>query len=269
MIGMILLGLMSYSSLPKREDPAITIRSAVVSVQFPGMSPARMEEVIVTPIERKAREIGEVEDIKVLVSTGSAVITLDLYNSVPIAQIDAVLQDIRNKMEDIKEKLPSGTRGPFVNTDYGDVAIATVAITGEGFSYTEISDAAEDLQKALYTISGISKVKLHGEQKERIWLEIDSRKLAAVGVQIGQVLSDLQDQNVILPAGQFDADGINLTLEANGDLGTVEDIGNVLTKIKGLAGFVRLNDLMTVRRGYQDPVVKPVLQWQTSRYGGH
>ena len=258
MIGMILLGLMSYTSLPKREDPAITIRSAVVSVQFPGMSPARMEEVIVTPIERKAREIGEIEDIKVLVSTGSAVITLDLYNSVPVDQIDAVLQDIRNKMEDIKEKLPSGTRGPFVNTDYGDVAIATVAITGEGFSYTEISDAAEDLQKSLYTVSGISKVKLYGEQKERIWLEIDSRKLAAIGVQIGQVLSDLQDQNVILPAGQFDADGINLTLEANGDLGTVEDIGNVLTKIKGLAGFVRLKDLMTVRRGYQDPVVKPV-----------
>ena len=64
MLGLILLGLMSYSSLPKREDPAITIRSAVVSVQFPGMTPERMEEVVVTPIERKAREIGEVENIK-------------------------------------------------------------------------------------------------------------------------------------------------------------------------------------------------------------
>lgn len=258
MLGLILLGLMSYSSLPKREDPAITIRSAVVSVQFPGMTPQRMEEVIVTPLERKAREIGEVEDIKVLVATGSAILTLDLYNSVPKADIDAVLQDIRNKMEDIKGTLPAGTKGPFVNTDYGDVAIATVAITGEGFSYSEISDAAEDLQKSLYTISGISKVKLYGEQKERVWLEIDSRKLAAVGVQISQVLSDLQNQNVILPAGEFDAGGVNLVLEANGDLGSVTDIENVLTKIKGLAGFVRLKDLMTVRRGYQDPVVKPV-----------
>lgn len=258
MLGLILLGLMSYSSLPKREDPAITIRSAVVSVQFPGMTPQRMEEVIVTPIERKAREIGEVEDIKVLVTTGSAILTLELYNSVPKSEIDAVLQDIRNKMEDIKGRLPSGTRGPFVNTDYGDVAIATVAITGEGFSYAEISNAAEDLQKSLYTIAGISKVKLYGEQKERIWLEIDSRKLAAVGVQIGQVLSDLQNQNVILPAGEFDAGGVNLVLEANGDLGSVADIENVLTKIKGLSGFVRLKDLLDVRRGYQDPVEKPV-----------
>jgi len=258
MLGLILLGLSSYSSLPKREDPAITIRSAVVSVQFPGMTPARMEEVIVTPIERKAREIGEVEDIKVLVATGSAILTLELYDSLPKSKIDSVLQDIRNKMDDIKENLPAGTKGPTVNTDYGDVAIATVAITGEGFSHAEISAAAEDLQKSLYTIQGISKVKLYGEQKERIWLEIDSRKLAAVGVQIGQVLSDLQDQNVILPAGEFDAGGVNLVLEANGDLRSVADIENVLTKIKGLAGFVRLKDLMTVRRGYQDPVAKPV-----------
>ncbi len=258
MAGLLVQGLLVYASLPKREDPAISIRTAVVTVQFPGMSPRRMEEVIVTPIERKAREIGEIEDIRALVATGSAVINLDLYNSVPKEQMDAVFQDIRNKMKDIADELPSGTRGPQVNTDYGDVAIATVAVTGEGFSYAEISDAAEDLQKSLYTLTGISKVRLYGEQDERIWLEIDSRKLAAVGVQISQVLADLQAQNVILPAGELDAGGVNLILEANGDLGSVEDIENVLTKIKGLAGFVRLKDLLNVRRGYQNPKVKPV-----------
>lgn len=258
MVGLLVQGLLVYTFLPKREDPAITIRTAVVSVKFPGMSPERMEDVIVTPIERKAREIGEVEDIRTLVATGNATIHLELYESVPKARVDAVFQDIRNKMKDMEDDLPQGTEGPFVNTDYGDVAIATVAVTGEGFSGAEIADSAEDLQKALYTVSGVSKVSLLGEQKERIWLEIDSRKLATVGVQISQVLSDLQEQNVILPAGQLNAAGTNLVLEANGDLGSVADIENVLTKIQGLTGFVRLKDLMTVRRGYQDPKVKPV-----------
>lgn len=255
--GLLVQGLLVYVSLPKREDPAITIRSATVTVQFPGMSPARMEEVIVTPLERKAREIGEIEDIKVLVGTGNAVLTLDLYESIPKQSVDAAFQEIRNKMEDVKTDLPDGTVGPFVNTDYGDVAIATVAVTGEGFSYAEVHDAAEDLQKALYTVPGVAKARLYGAQNERIWLEIDSRKLAAVGVQIGQVLNDLQAQNVILPAGQINAGGVNLILEANGDLGSVEEIGNVLTKIEGLDGFVRLKDLMSVRRGYQDPKEQP------------
>ena len=257
MFGLIVQGLLVYSTIPKRENPAITIRSAIVTVQFPGMAPDRMEDLIVTPIERKAREIGEVEDIKTLITTGSAKITLDIYDNVPSGNLEQVFQDIRNKMDDVKNELPSGTNGPFVNTNYGDVAIATIAITGEGFEYADLKKAADDLRKQLYTVDGISKVSLFGVQEERIWLEIDSRKLAAIGVQLPQVLSDLQAQNVILPAGELDAGGTTIILEANGDLKSVEEIGNLLTKVEGQHGFVRLKDLMNVRRGYETPKDKP------------
>lgn len=257
MIGLIIQGLITYSAMPKRENPAITIRNALVTVLFPGMAPDRMEDLIVVPIERKAREIGEIEDIEVLVTTGRAVITLTVYDQVPKDELDDIFQDIRNRMEEVKQDLPDGTQGPFVNTNYGDVAIATVAVTGDGFSYPEIEDAADDLRTQLYTVDGISKVTLFGVQEERIWLEIDTRKLAAIGVQLPQVIQDLQAQNVILPAGELDADGTTLILEANGDLGSVKEIGNILTKVQDLSGFVRLKDLVTVRRGLVDPAEKP------------
>ncbi|MEX3011731.1 efflux RND transporter permease subunit [Hoeflea sp. TYP-13] len=258
MMVLILQGLLAYSTMPKRENPAITIRTAQISAQFPGMSPDRLENLIVKPIERKAREIAEVEDINTLISTGSTLVTVSIYDYVTPTELNSVFEDIRNKMDDLKPSLPEGTEGPFVNTDYGDVAIATVAVTGEGFSNADLRDSADDLREYLYEIDGISKVTLYGVQEERIWLELDTRKLAAVGIQLNQVLSDLQAQNVILPAGEIDANGVNLILEANGDLRSVEEIGNVLTKVQGLSGFVRLKDLMTVRRGYQDPVNKPV-----------
>ncbi|MEO0329197.1 MAG: efflux RND transporter permease subunit [Pseudomonadota bacterium] len=258
MIGLIIQGLFTYSQIPKRENPAITIRNAVITTQFPGMSPERIEDLIVVPIERKLREIGEIEDIESLVTTGNSVITITAYDNIPAEYLETVFQDIRNRMDEVVQDLPDGTLGPFVNTNYGDVAIATIAVTGEGFSYAELKDVADDLQTELYTVDGISKVTLYGVQEERIWLEIDSRKLAAVGVQLQQVLQDLQAQNVILPAGELDADGTNLILEANGDLKSVEEIGNILTKVDGLSGFVRLNDLMTVRRGFVDPQDKPV-----------
>jgi len=258
MLALVVMGALVYSTLPKREDPAITIRSAIVSVRSPGLSPVRMEQVIVTTIERKLREIGDIDEIKVLVATGSATFTVVIDETVSGERLQTVFQDIRNKMGEVKSELPEGTVGPAVNTNYGDVAIATVAVTGEGFSLADIGKAAKRLQESLYTVDGVSKVTLYGEQEERIWLEIDSRKLAAVGVQISQILTDLQAQNVILPAGRLDAGGINLTLEANGDLRSVEEIEDVLTKIKGLDGFVRLKDLMTVRRGYRDPKEKPV-----------
>ncbi|MCP5088746.1 MAG: efflux RND transporter permease subunit, partial [Rhodobacteraceae bacterium] len=258
MIGLLAQGLITYSGLPKRENPAITMRTAVVTARFAGMSPERMEDLIVDPIERAAREIGEIEDINTLISTGFTKINLTVYDRIPKADIDQIFQDIRNKMSDIERDLPQGTNGPNVNTNFGDVAIATIAITGDGFSYREMKASADELREDLYKLDGISKVSVFGEQEERIWLEIDSRKLAAVGVQINQVLNDLRAQNVILPAGELDANGTNLILEANGDLGSVEAIGEVLTKVQGLAGFVRLRDLMTVRRGYLEPREKPV-----------
>ena len=258
MIGVLLIGTMTYFSLPKRENPAITIRNAVVTAQFPGMSPERVENLIAIPLERAARELGEVDDISTLVTLGQAQLTIAMSESLSSEALDTAFQDLRTKMEDNASELPDGTHGPFINTNYGDVAIATIAVTGEGFSYAEISDAADELRQGLYKVSGITKVSLSGEQEERIWLEIDTRRLAALGVQFQAVLADLRAQNVILPAGQIDAGGTTIVLEANGDLTSIEDLENVLTRIEGSGELVRLRDLMTVRRGYVEPVDKPV-----------
>ncbi|MEM1048531.1 MAG: efflux RND transporter permease subunit [Pseudomonadota bacterium] len=258
MILILLMGLISYLGLPKREDPAITIRTAAAIATFDGMSPERIEDLIAIPIERKIREIGEIEDIETIITSGQALFYVHLYDETSIEDIESAWEDFRNKMQDVAAELPDGTSGPIVNTDYGDVSIATIAVTGDGFDLAAIEDVAEDLQKELYRVSGVTKVTLYGEQEERIWLDLDIRKLASVGVQINQLLEDLQAQNVILPAGEIDANGTKIVLEANGDLSTVDEIRGVLTKVSGLAGYIRLSDLVDVRRGFVDPKETPV-----------
>lgn len=258
MLIILVVGLSSYASIPKRENPAITIRTAVVLVTFEGMSPERIENLIAIPIERRIREIAEVEDIETIITTGQALFYVYLYDNINGPKIDTAWEDLRNKMISVQGELPDGTSSPVVNTDYGDVSIATVALTGDGFSLAELEDVADDLRTDLYTVDGISKVSFYGEQEERIWLELDTRKLATSGVQLQQLLDDLQSQNVILPAGEIDAQGTSIALEANGDLETVDEIRNVLTKVSGVEGFVRLADLVEVRRGYVDPKETPV-----------
>ena len=258
MMFILAMGLMSYVGIPKRENPELTIRTAVVIANFDGMAPARIEQLIAIPIERKIREIGEVEDIEAIITSGQVLLYVDLFNTLYGSDIDNAWEDLRNKMQAIQEELPEGTSGPFVNSDYGDVSIATVAVTGDGYTLAEIEDVAEDLRTELFRVEGVTKVSFSGVQEERIWLEVDIRKLAAVGVQLEQLLADLQEQNVILPAGEIDAGGNNIVLEANGDLQSLEEIGAVLTKVSGLSGFVRLSDLVTVRRGYEDPKDAPV-----------
>ena len=235
MVFVLALGAMSYLGIPKRENPEITIRTAVVAASFEGMAPVRMEQLIAIPIERKIREIGDVEDIETIITDGQLLIYVDLFDTVSGTDIDAAWEDLRNKMQQVSGELPDGTSQPAVNSDYGDVAIATVAVTGDWFSLAEIEDVAEDLRTRLFRVECSTKVSFSGVQEERIWLEVDIRKLAAVGVQLEQLLGDLQAQNVILPAGEIDADGNKITLEANGDLQSLDEIRAVLTKVCGRA----------------------------------
>lgn len=256
MAGLLAAGLALYPNFPKREDPVVVIRTALVSAQFAGMTPERMEDLVAVPIERKVRELAEVKDIRTLTTEGSLVVYVDLKDEV--GNVNAVWQRLRDKMNDVKIELPDGVLGPFVNSDFGDVAIATMAITAEGFSYREMKDAAETLRKKLYQVTGVAKIELFGVQDERVWLEIDTRKLASVGVQLNALTKDLQRQNVILPSGTIDADGTRILLETSGDFPNVRAIETMLTRVGTTDSLVRLSDLVTVRRGYVSPKVKPV-----------
>ena len=256
MSGLIVFGIALYPNFPKREDPVVVIRTAVVSALFPGMAPERMENLVAVPVERKIRELAEVKDIRTLVTEGSLIVYVDLKDEV--GNVNAAWQRLRDKMDDVKPDLPEGTLGPFVNSDFGDVAIATIAITGEGFSYREMKDVAEDFRKKLYQLPGVAKIDLLGTQDERVWLEIDTAKLASVGVQLDALIKDLRAQNIILPSGSIDADGTRVLLETSGDFPNVRAIETMLTRVGTTDSLVRLADLVTVQRGYITPKVKPI-----------
>jgi multidrug efflux pump subunit AcrB len=256
MLVLLVMGIALYPNFPKREDPVVVIRTAVVSAQFPGMAPDRMENLVAIPMERKIRELAEVKDIRTLATEGSLIIYVDLKDEV--GNVNAVWQRLRDKIDDVKVELPDGTAGPLVNSDFGDVAVASIAITAEGFSYREMKDVADDFRKALYRLKGVAKIEMLGVQDERIWLEIDTRKLASIGVQLNALINDLQRQNIILPAGNIDAEGTRILLEASGDFPDVRSIEAMLTRVGETDQLVRLSDLVTVRRDYVSPKVTPI-----------
>ncbi len=255
MFSLVVSGLLAYQDFPKREDPEITIRSADVTVRFPGLAPEKMEQLITEQVERKIRSIKEVKDIETLLVTGRMKASVILKDSV--TDLTPVWQDLRDKMEEISRELPEGSKGPFVDTDVGDVTIASIAMTAEGFSYREMENAAKELQRQIYLLEGVGKVELFGVQEERIWLEVDAERAAAVGKHLQKLIDDLQAQNVILPAGDLNAEGTSMLLEASGDFKSVADVERMLTRIEGTDEYARLLDMVSVRRGYASPPDKP------------
>lgn len=255
MISLVISGILLYVDFPKREDPEILIRTAIVDARYPGMTPERVENLIAEKVERKIREIKEVDEINTVLKTGSMRIYVNLKDEV--TDLDPIWQELRDKMGDVEREMPEGTRGPFVNTEFGDVAITTIAMTAEGFSYREMEVTAKELQRQLYSVDGVSKVEISGVQEERIWLELDTRRFGTIGGQLNTLINDLQTQNIILPAGELNAGGNAILLEASGDFKSVEEIENMLTQIAVSGDFVRLNDIVTVKRGFVSPKEQP------------
>lgn len=259
MLMILALGTGTYMGFPKREDPAITVRTAVVTVINQGLPLVQIEALIAQPIEERARAIAGVDEVRTQVLQGGAIIQIDLATAVPEDRIAAVFREIENQIEALSPQMPQGSIGPLVNTNFGDVSIATVAVTAQGFSHKDLEHVAEDLRDRLYALETVSAVTLHGLQQERIWIEVDRDRLAAMGTTIDPVIAAIKAQNVRLPSGSIVSDGLRFPLETTGDFTSVDAIAAMIVDVPGV-GLLRLGDLAHVRRGTVEPQQTPVFQ---------
>jgi len=193
-----------------------------------------------------------VEDIyDVKSTTGMSIIYVKVWDS--FFDMKPIWQDLRNKMDDVKAELPEGTIGPFVNDEFGDVAVALVALTAKGFSMADMRDVARDIRDDFYTLDGIRKVTLHGVQEERVFLEITNARLAQYGLSPRELGQILMEQNIILPGGSIDTGAVEMVVEPSGNFRSVEDIENVVIKLPQSKEVAYLKDIATVKRAYIDP----------------
>lgn len=255
LVGIFVYGLSLLVGYPSQENPEFTIRQAVVTTYFPGLSAAQVEDLITKQVEEEIRRIPEVEHIESSSRTGVSLIKVIVYDR--YFELDNIWTDLRNRMADLVGQLPDGSRGPFVDDDFGRVAVASIALTGHGFDYAEMRDVASDLRDQLYTTDGVSQVVIHGIQEENVFLEVNGARLSQLGVELSSIVQTLEGQNIVMPGGSIDVDGQEFVFEPTGSFASLDQIEDLVISIRGGAGVVRLGELLKVRRDYVDPQDKP------------
>lgn len=254
LIACVLVGPFSFISHPSREDPKIEIRNASVIFQYPGLSAERVEDLITTKVEEKLREIAEIKHITSTSSVGQSQVDVEVHDG--YSDMDQIWIDLRNKMGDVIHDLPDGTAGPLVFDDKGNVAMATIAITGDGFENWELREAAEDLRRLVYArVPGIRKVEFFGVREQRVFVDLDVVRLSQLGVAPQTIVDAISTQNVILPGGRIEAEGSTIIVEPTGDFGTLQDVENFAVRVNGVTFY--LQDLATFRLAYADPPISP------------
>ena len=252
LLGVMLInGVFAYFTLPAQEDPTITIREAIISTSFPGMSPDRIEQLITKKLEEEIRKIPEVEEIKSTSTIGLSIVHVKVYDR--YFNLDDIWQNVRNKTTAAHQKMPSGTRTPYVNDEFGDVSVITLALTADGFGMGEMYDIAQHIRDSLYGVEGTKKIEILGRQEERIFLEVSNAKLAQLGISPEALISELQNQNIISSGGQIDTGAISFIVEPSGNFNSTLDIANTYINIPNSENFIALKDVVTLRRDYLDP----------------
>jgi len=251
MLVLAVIGIASYMRLGRNEDPTFTIKTMVVTAQWPG---ATLEDTLLQVterIERKLQETPHLDYLKSYTKAGQSTVFVYLKGSTGPKAVSDTWYQVRKKIHDIELTLPQGVIGPVENDEFGDTYGIIYGFTADGFSSRQLRDYVEDIRSRLLQVPDVSKVDLIGDQPERIYIEFSPTKLAGYGLDPAQLAAALQAQNAVAPSGVITTNHETIMLRVSGAFKSEKDILAMNFAVGDR--IVRLADIAEVRRGVEDP----------------
>ena len=247
-----IMGIFSYLRLGRMEDPDFVIRQMIVSVSWPGASARQVEEQVTDKLEKKLQDTPGLDYLRSYSKPGQAVIYVTLKDTVAKKDIRPTWLEVRNMVNDIKGTLPQGVAGLTFNDRFDDVFGCIYALTADGFTYEEMRDRAEKIRRTLLGVPDVKKVELIGVQNEKIYIEMESGKLAQLGIDPSLIVSTIKNQDAMAASGMVDTSSDNVYVRISGMFNNIDDIRNLPVRTSDRT--FRLGDIARVERSYADPI---------------
>jgi multidrug efflux pump subunit AcrB len=246
-----LAGAYAFMTLGRAEDPAFSVRAMVVSASWPGATAQQMQDQVADPLEKRIQEVEWFEKVQTTSRPGRVDMLVTFQDYTPSNVLPEVFYQIRKRMQDEAPLLPPGVQGPFVNDDFSDVYFSLYALTAPGLPQRLLVEKAERLRDTLNRIEGVQKVRLIGEQQQRVYVDLDSYRMAQLDISAQQIGNALDAYNRLMPAGLIETEGTRLYWRVDADLADLDAIADVPLRVGDR--LIRLGDVASVTRGYENP----------------
>jgi len=257
MVVLMVLGFAAYFQLGQDEDPPFTFRAMVVQAFWPGASAEQMAEQVTSKIERALQDVPYAEVQRSYTKPGESLTILQVTGSAPPREVSNSWYQARKRVGDIRSTLPVGVIGPVFNDDFGDVFGSIIALSADGFSDEELRQHADAVRQRLLRVPDVAKVELFGVQPEKLFVEISHKRLATLGLDLNQVITQLAAQNAVEGTGVLNAGTENLQVRIGGQFNSVEELQRFpirgVNATTGAASNLRLSDIAEIKRAYVDP----------------
>ena len=244
-------GVLAFFKLGRAEDPPFTVKSMTVITAWPGATAQEMQDQVAEPLEKRMQELRWYDRTETYTRPGMAFTTVTLLDSTPPAEVPEQFYQARKKLSDEAGNLPPGVIGPLVNDEYSDVTFALYALKAKGQPERLLVRDAENLRQQLLHVPGVKKVNIVGEHAERIFISFSHDRLATLGVSPQDIFAALNGQNVLTPAGSIETSGAQVFIRVEGAFDKLQKIRDTPIAVAGRT--LKLSDVATVERGYEDP----------------
>jgi multidrug efflux pump len=243
-----ILGIASYTSIPKESSPEILIPIINISTVYPGVSPNDMETLVTRVVEE---ELNTIADIKKLTSTsieGYSSITAEFETDMDMEQ---AMTKVREKVDRARPKLPRDAEDPVLSEiNLAEFPIMQVNISGQ-YSQVRLKQVAEDMKERLEQIPMILEVRLSGGLEREVQVDVDLNRLKFYGLTYDDVVSTIRSENTTVPGGSIDVGTQKFLVRVDGEFretGVIEDL--VVATNAGRPVYVR--DVANVDFGFRE-----------------
>ena len=248
MVAILLTGLVSFRLLPLATLPEVDYPTIQVQTFYPGASPEVMTSAVTAPLEVQLGQQPGLNQMISTSSTGASIITLQFSLDLPL---DVAEQEVQAAINAANNLLPADLPTPpvYSKVNPADAPILTLALTSKTLSLIDLEDLAETrLAQKISQQPGVGQVSISGGNRPAVRVQLNPRALAAYGLNIDDVRTTLNNQNVNTPKGFFDGPEQSHTINANDQLLSADQYAQVIVAYRN-GNPVHLTDVATILRG--------------------
>jgi multidrug efflux pump len=241
----ILLSIYSYYMVPKQESPDVSAPFAVISTIYPGASPEDVEKLVTRTIEEKILEVPGYKTSQSFSKNSISVVVLELNNE---ADVNKSWYELRRILEDTQDEIPSECFKINADTELSKTAGMIISLSGDGYSYEQLTEYADEFKKELSKISGISRFTVDGVQNKVAKIEVKAAELNKYALSLDELMKLLQAQNLQIPSGALNDGHVKINVSTPGIFTSLSDIENTIIDVSKTTGaIVRLKDVAEVK----------------------
>ena len=241
-------GLISYRTIPKESFPESEVPNLAVNTIYPGVSPADVESLVTRKIEE---ELSAISDISELTSTSVEGYSSILAEFGSDVNMDEALQKVREKVDLARPELPADAEEPAImEFSMAEVPIMQVNLAG-GYGLVRLKELGEDLQERIEAIPAVLRANLRGGLEREVQVDVDLAKLKYYNVSFTDVMDAIRLENVNVPGGSIDVNGIKYLVRVDGEFPDPTLIRDLVVKtFDGRPVYVR--DVADVEFGFAE-----------------